>query len=148
VSRLVRYLAMIALGVTLSSCVDKDYGFNDVATRWVAKEGFSVSIERDGEYTFCDRGKCFGDAYSHPGASDSIAIILQNFYSHAESARFREEVLRTGIGYNSSAVAGGNLDFTISGKYTSDKWCGGHPCVFFGAVTTSEHVIFFREKDG
>lgn len=140
-------MIIIALGMTLSGCTDKDYGFNDIATRWIAKEGFSVSIGRDGKYTFCDREKCFSDTYSHPGASNSIAIILQNFYSHAESARFKSEVLATGIGYDSNTVSGKGLDFTISGEYNSDKWCDGHPCVIFGALTTPEHVIFLREKD-
>lgn len=116
----------------------------EVGTKWESQEGYSVELGGDGVYTFCDNRSCFQDNYTRPGARDSIAIVLKNFYHHPETTRLRRRLESLGDGHSDIKLSYPDLEFTQTGGLAPEKWCNDNPCVLFGSVTTQDHLIFYK----
>lgn len=128
---------------SLTGCWSEEIRFEDLVTEWRTREGFSISINKDSTYRFCDQDNCFTGRYRRPGASTSIALHLEGLLQHPEARRLASQVER----WEGRGMIYPDLDFTPTGGSDPPSWCKGKPCVLIGLFERDDHIIFFRTQD-
>ncbi|MBS0471587.1 MAG: hypothetical protein JSR60_10980 [Proteobacteria bacterium] len=113
---------------------------------WQSNGGYTITLNADHTYRFCDRGACMDGRFQGPAKPHGTSVILSRIFSNPKTLRFRDQVIALGGLWGPHGnIADFEFGVTAGIGGVPPAWhCGNQPCVLYGDDEDGPYLAFTK----